>query len=65
MEESLLNKSDLRTEMHAKDNLRKFLVHLEGYIICVNISPNYGAFTPDVKTVLNENLVGILGGTQC
>ncbi len=25
----------------------------------------YGAFTLDVKLVLNENLVGILGGTQC
>jgi hypothetical protein len=25
----------------------------------------YGAFTLDVKTVLNENLGGILGGTQC
>jgi len=40
-------------------------VHLEGYIISVNISPNYGAFTLDVKSVLNENLGGILGGTQC
>jgi hypothetical protein len=26
---------------------------------------NNGAFTPDVKSVLNENLDGILGGTQC
>jgi hypothetical protein len=25
----------------------------------------YGAFTLDVKSVLNENLGGILGGTQC
>jgi hypothetical protein len=25
----------------------------------------YGAFTLDVKSLLNENLVGILGGTQC
>jgi hypothetical protein len=25
----------------------------------------YGAFTLDVKLVLNENLDGILGGTQC
>ncbi len=24
-----------------------------------------GAFTPNVKSVLSENLVGILGGTQC
>jgi hypothetical protein len=28
-------------------------------------APTYGAFTLDVKLVLNENLVGILGGTQC
>jgi hypothetical protein len=28
------------------------------------IMPTYpGAFTPDVKSVLNENLGGILGGT--
>ncbi len=26
---------------------------------------NYGAFTLDVKSVLNENLGGILGGMQC
>jgi hypothetical protein len=25
----------------------------------------YGAFTLDVKSVLNENLGGILGGMQC
>jgi hypothetical protein len=25
----------------------------------------YGAFTLDVKSMLNENLVGILGGTWC
>jgi hypothetical protein len=25
---------------------------------------SYGAFTLDVKSVLNENLGGILGGTQ-
>jgi hypothetical protein len=25
----------------------------------------YGAFTLDVKLVLNENLGGILGGAQC
>ncbi len=28
-------------------------------------SINYGAFTLDVKSLLNENLGGILGGTQC
>jgi hypothetical protein len=26
---------------------------------------SYGAFTLDVKSILNENLGGILGGTQC
>jgi hypothetical protein len=26
---------------------------------------SYGAFTLDVKSVLNENLGDILGGTQC
>jgi hypothetical protein len=26
---------------------------------------SYGAFTLDVKAMLNENLGGILGGTQC
>jgi hypothetical protein len=25
----------------------------------------YGAFTLDVKSILNENLGGILGGMQC
>ncbi len=25
----------------------------------------YSAFTPNVKSVLSENLGGILGGTQC
>jgi hypothetical protein len=28
------------------------------------MNPYYGAFTLDVKLVLNENLGGILGGTQ-
>jgi hypothetical protein len=28
-------------------------------------APTYGTFTLDVKLVLNENLGGILGGTQC
>jgi hypothetical protein len=26
---------------------------------------SYGAFTLDVNSLLNENLGGILGGTQC
>jgi hypothetical protein len=29
------------------------------------VSMYHGAFTLDVKSVLNENLGGILGGTQC
>jgi hypothetical protein len=31
------------------------------------LGPNftYGAFTLDVKSMSNENLGGILGGTQC
>jgi hypothetical protein len=29
------------------------------------LSEYNGAFTLDVKLVLNENLGGILGGTQC
>ncbi len=28
-------------------------------------STSKGAFTPNPKSVLNENLGGILGGTQC
>jgi hypothetical protein len=28
-------------------------------------SCSYGAFTLDVKSMLNENLGGILGGTHC
>jgi hypothetical protein len=27
--------------------------------------PTYGAFTPGVKSMLNENLGGILGDTRC
>jgi hypothetical protein len=29
------------------------------------ITTAFGTFTLDVKSVLNENLGGILGGTQC
>jgi hypothetical protein len=28
-------------------------------------TPSYGAFTLDTKSVLNKNLGGILGSTQC
>jgi hypothetical protein len=34
------------------------------YIIIAILESN-GAFTLDVKSVLNENLGGILGGNQC
>ncbi len=33
--------------------------------VSMDIHPPYGAFTLDVKAMLNENLDGILGGTQC
>ncbi len=36
-----------------------------GNIGCWLIGLTYGAFTLDVKSMLNENLGGILGGTQC
>ncbi len=36
-----------------------------GQILYFNLIQSYGAFTLDVKLVLNENLGGILGGTQC
>jgi hypothetical protein len=31
----------------------------------MSVDEFYGAFTLEVKSVLNENLGGILGGTQC
>ncbi len=42
---------------------------IDGYTRCPphavrNLSKN-GAFTLDVKSLLNDNLGGILGGTQC
>ncbi len=45
--------------------------HLENFLRCIQGTHyihgyrSYGAFTLDVKSVLNENLGGILGGTQC
>jgi len=36
----------------------------QAFVSYENMKP-YGAFTLDVKSVLNENLGGILGGTQC
>jgi hypothetical protein len=40
-------------------------VDRSGNIGCWLIELTYGAFTLSVKSVLNENLGGILGGTQC
>ncbi len=37
----------------------------ETWIIILDAKLAYGAFTLDVKLVLNENLGGILGSTQC
>jgi acyl-coenzyme A thioesterase PaaI-like protein len=31
----------------------------------IQLRSSYGAFTLDVKSMLIENLGGILGGTQC
>jgi hypothetical protein len=39
-------------------------VHIEFFLAITNCE-TCGAFTFDVKLVLNENLGGILGGTQC
>jgi hypothetical protein len=35
------------------------------YIPYLPMKLTYGAFTLDVKSMLNEDLGGILGGTQC
>jgi len=35
------------------------------FSFCFKMSYHYGAFTLDVKSVLNENLGGILGGIHC
>jgi len=42
--------------------LLTYCSHLCGFF--GKIFTTYGAFTLDVKVVLNENLGGILGGTQ-
>jgi len=34
-------------------------------LVASRLPSPYGAFTLDVKLVLNENLGGILGGTHC
>jgi hypothetical protein len=45
-------------------HLNKHLNQENGGLNCFEELP-YDAFTLDVKSVLNENLGGILGGTQC
>jgi hypothetical protein len=35
------------------------------FSFCFKMSYHYGAFTLDVKSVVNENVGGILGGTHC
>jgi len=53
---------------HLKDesmcHLNKHLKQETGGLNCFKELP-YDAFTFDVKSMLNENLGGILGGTQC
>jgi hypothetical protein len=51
--------------MH-RTHSKKFRGLSGGYLfVSMDIHPPYGAFTLDVKAMLNENLDGILGGTQC
>ncbi len=41
-------------------------IAIKSYIgIYVYVSIYINAFTPNIKSMLNENLGGILGGTQC
>jgi hypothetical protein len=47
--------------MIEKKKQKQFLLNIN--FVCGSYI--YGAFTLDVKSVLNENLGGILGGTQC
>jgi hypothetical protein len=43
---------------------KKSAQDLKGFLKDV-FNGSYGAFTLDVESMLNENLGGILGGTQC
>jgi hypothetical protein len=43
---------------------KNFFSVRRGHLISMNRHPYKGAFTPNVKSVLSENLGGILGGTQ-
>jgi hypothetical protein len=42
----------------------QFIMGLE-QTFCFSSTEKVDAFTPNVKSVLSENLGGILGGTQC
>ncbi len=46
-------------------NFNKMIVNENGGLVVFKKMITYGAFTLDVKLVLNEKLGGILGGTQC
>ncbi len=48
--------------LHVWDNLFFFQMTFWNVLKFKIIEPTYGAFTLDVKSVLNENLGGILGG---
>jgi hypothetical protein len=54
---------EVHQKMVPKDDIPTFstLIHWLGFFQWIP----HGAFTLDVKSVLNENLGGILGGTQC
>ncbi len=47
------------------DTLKQYCQFITGLEQTFCFSSTEGAFTPNVKSVLSENLGGILGGTQC
>jgi hypothetical protein len=55
------NEKDVGKERHGAHGKRHVTFMYE-YTLLYN---SYGAFTLDVKLVLNENLGDILGGIQC
>jgi hypothetical protein len=46
-------------------NFNKMIGNENGGLVVFKKVITYGAFTLDVKSMLNEKLGGILGGTQC
>jgi hypothetical protein len=54
-----------RTPPMHRTHSKKFPGLSGGRPFCIHGYPPYGAFTLDFKSALNENLGGILGGTQC